>query len=84
MPQVVITPWRDQSELIKIRAQFFPPSHGKETDMRRKAVNMVNDYHLGTGNANAKGNITGCCLEAQRQPSTCSGIDGFAYRRYSQ
>lgn len=52
--------------------------------MRRKAVNMVNDYHLETGKANTKGNLTGCCLETQRQPSPCSGIDGFAYRRRSQ
>jgi len=46
MPQVVITPWHDHSELIKIRAQFYPPSYSREPDMRRKAVNMVKSRSL--------------------------------------
>lgn len=49
MPQVVITPWRDNSELIRVRAQFYPTAESSEPDMRRKAVNLVSQMLLIVG-----------------------------------
>ncbi|KAI9816871.1 MAG: rRNA-processing protein las1 [Pycnora praestabilis] len=40
MPQIAITPWRDETELIKVRAQFYPTSNSQH-DQRRKAIDMA-------------------------------------------
>ncbi|KZF26631.1 Las1-domain-containing protein [Xylona heveae TC161] len=45
MPQIVVTPWRHHSELVKVRAQFYPPPHAQE-DERRNAVNLVGAWKL--------------------------------------
>ncbi|KAI9718053.1 MAG: hypothetical protein M1812_004311 [Candelaria pacifica] len=45
MPQIIITPWRDNTELIKVRAQFYPPPKA-ERDERRSAINLIGAWKL--------------------------------------
>ncbi len=41
MPQYIITPWRDQAELLAARSQLFQAAGRVNTDEARDAVDLV-------------------------------------------
>lgn len=41
MAHIVWTPWRDLSEILEVRRQFYPSLSSKEQDLRRNACSQV-------------------------------------------
>ncbi|KAE8555825.1 rRNA-processing protein las1 [Talaromyces marneffei ATCC 18224] len=51
MPKVIITPWRDESELLDVRSKFYPPSSASPSppllaDQRSDACRIVEAWKL--------------------------------------
>lgn len=45
MPRYTVTPWRDVSELLRLRSQLYQLGEFKDTDRRQEAVNQVSAMH---------------------------------------
>ena len=43
MTSIIVTPWREGSELLRLRAWFFPASGSP--DLRRKGCSQVSTHH---------------------------------------
>jgi hypothetical protein len=45
MPRYTVTPWRDVSELLRLRGQLYRLGEFKDADRRQEAVNQVSATH---------------------------------------
>ena len=45
MPRYTVTPWRDVSELLRLRSQLYQLGEFKDADRRQEAVNQVSATH---------------------------------------
>ncbi|KAA6408531.1 MAG: cell morphogenesis Las1 [Lasallia pustulata] len=41
MPQLICTPWRNNTELLRVRECLYPSKDSTESDLRRKACNLI-------------------------------------------